>query len=159
MIPLTPSLVLACEGPELKGYLSKQSSGIAVRKHMHNCGINSFNFHSSPRMVRCEIVMVYNLLKITFSMYYWVQRILIIHRFHIFISPRWNLLNWQYSNLSPEGRHSKKMPQIHPPFWTAYQKKRILWLLDILVLLELIHGNHLWLPSLASSVFHLEYIQ
>ncbi|XP_042421902.1 DEAD-box ATP-dependent RNA helicase FANCM-like [Zingiber officinale] len=44
-------VVLACEGPELKGYLSKQSSGIAVRKHMHNCGINSFNFHSSPRMV------------------------------------------------------------------------------------------------------------
>ncbi|XP_074571396.1 DEAD-box ATP-dependent RNA helicase FANCM [Curcuma longa] len=44
-------VVLACEGPELKGYLNKQASGNAVRKHMHNGGINSFNFHASPRMV------------------------------------------------------------------------------------------------------------
>ncbi|XP_064995810.1 DEAD-box ATP-dependent RNA helicase FANCM-like isoform X2 [Musa acuminata AAA Group] len=44
-------VVLACEGSELKGYLKKQATSKTVRKHMHNGGINSFNFHDSPRMV------------------------------------------------------------------------------------------------------------
>lgn len=45
-------LVLACEGSELKGYMRKQANGRTIRKHMRNGGINSFDFHSSPRMVR-----------------------------------------------------------------------------------------------------------
>ncbi|WCJ44258.1 ATP-dependent DNA helicase MPH1, partial [Euphorbia peplus] len=44
-------VVLACEGSELKGYLRKQASSKAIRKHMHNGGINSFTFHPSPRMI------------------------------------------------------------------------------------------------------------
>ncbi|KAJ9167176.1 hypothetical protein P3X46_021846 [Hevea brasiliensis] len=44
-------LVLACEGSELKGYMRKQANSRAIRKHMHNGGINSFDFHSSPRMI------------------------------------------------------------------------------------------------------------
>lgn len=44
-------LVLACEGSELKGYMRKQANSKAVNKHMRNGGINSFDFHSSPRMV------------------------------------------------------------------------------------------------------------
>ncbi|XP_068662267.1 DEAD-box ATP-dependent RNA helicase FANCM isoform X4 [Aristolochia californica] len=44
-------VVLACEGSEMKGYLRKQANSKAVRKHMHNGGTNSFNFHLSPRMV------------------------------------------------------------------------------------------------------------
>lgn len=44
-------LVLACEGTELKGYHRKQANSKAVRKHMHNGGVHSFEFHSSPRMV------------------------------------------------------------------------------------------------------------
>ncbi|KAH7681034.1 RNA helicase protein [Dioscorea alata] len=44
-------VVLACEGSELKGYLKKQASSKTVRKHMHNGGIKSFDFHSSPRMI------------------------------------------------------------------------------------------------------------
>ncbi|KAL3646108.1 hypothetical protein CASFOL_011288 [Castilleja foliolosa] len=43
--------VLACEGSELKGYMNKQAKGKAIRKHMRNGGMNSFNFHDSPRMV------------------------------------------------------------------------------------------------------------
>ncbi|URD88701.1 HELICc [Musa troglodytarum] len=34
-----------------RGYLKKQATSKTVRKHMHNGGINSFNFHDSPRMV------------------------------------------------------------------------------------------------------------
>ncbi|RWR86870.1 ATP-dependent DNA helicase mph1 isoform X1 [Cinnamomum micranthum f. kanehirae] len=34
-----------------RGYLRKQANSKAVRKHMHNGGSNSFNFHCSPRMV------------------------------------------------------------------------------------------------------------
>lgn len=44
-------VILASEGSELQGYLKKQAKAKAVGKHMHNGGINSFNFHSSPRMV------------------------------------------------------------------------------------------------------------
>ncbi|GAB2271922.1 hypothetical protein Dimus_006750 [Dionaea muscipula] len=44
-------VVLACEGAELKGYMRKQATSKAVRKHMQNGGMNSFSFHSSPRMV------------------------------------------------------------------------------------------------------------
>ncbi|XP_058088420.1 DEAD-box ATP-dependent RNA helicase FANCM isoform X2 [Magnolia sinica] len=44
-------VVLACQGAELKGYLKKQANSKAVRKHMHNGGTNSFDFHPSPRMV------------------------------------------------------------------------------------------------------------
>ncbi|GMH22406.1 hypothetical protein Nepgr_024249 [Nepenthes gracilis] len=44
-------LVLACEGTELKGYMRKQATSKAVRKQMRNGGMNSFTFHSSPRMV------------------------------------------------------------------------------------------------------------
>ncbi|KAK9162160.1 hypothetical protein Syun_003062 [Stephania yunnanensis] len=44
-------VVLACEGSELKGYLRKQATGKAVKKHMRNGGMNSFDFHSSPRMI------------------------------------------------------------------------------------------------------------
>ncbi|KAK9095964.1 hypothetical protein Sjap_021461 [Stephania japonica] len=44
-------LVLSCEGSELKGYLRKQATGKAVKKHMRNGGMNSFDFHSSPRMI------------------------------------------------------------------------------------------------------------
>jgi hypothetical protein len=51
-ISLTVLLVLACEGSELKGYMRKQANSKAVRKHMRNGGMNSFNFHPSPRMVR-----------------------------------------------------------------------------------------------------------
>ncbi|KAH9305323.1 hypothetical protein KI387_009727, partial [Taxus chinensis] len=39
------------EGSELQGYLKKQAKGKALGKHMDNGGINSFSFHSSPRMV------------------------------------------------------------------------------------------------------------
>ncbi|KAL4183271.1 hypothetical protein AMTRI_Chr11g97350 [Amborella trichopoda] len=38
-------------GSELNGYLKKQDSNRKVGKHMHNGGLNSFNFHMSPRMV------------------------------------------------------------------------------------------------------------
>ncbi|XP_010256473.1 PREDICTED: uncharacterized protein LOC104596846 isoform X2 [Nelumbo nucifera] len=44
-------VVLACEGSELKGYLRKQANSKAVRKHMRNGGMHSFDFHSSPRMI------------------------------------------------------------------------------------------------------------
>ncbi|KAL6318094.1 hypothetical protein AAG906_035239 [Vitis piasezkii] len=44
-------LVLACEGSEMKGYMRKQANSKTVRKHMRNGGMNSFNFHSSPRMI------------------------------------------------------------------------------------------------------------
>lgn len=44
-------LVLACEGSEMKGYMRKQANSKTIRKHMLNGGMNSFNFHSSPRMV------------------------------------------------------------------------------------------------------------
>ncbi|XP_011096497.1 uncharacterized protein LOC105175667 [Sesamum indicum] len=44
-------VVLACEGSELKGYMRKQANSKAIKKHMRNGGLNSFNFHSSPRMV------------------------------------------------------------------------------------------------------------
>ncbi|KAL6984536.1 hypothetical protein U1Q18_017913 [Sarracenia purpurea var. burkii] len=44
-------VVLAFQGSELKGYLRKQANGKAVNKHMRNGGMNSFNFHSSPRMI------------------------------------------------------------------------------------------------------------
>ncbi|KAL2520154.1 DEAD/DEAH box RNA helicase family protein [Forsythia ovata] len=36
---------------ELKGYMRKQVNSKAITKHMSNGGLNSFNFHSSPRMV------------------------------------------------------------------------------------------------------------
>ncbi|KAJ8531144.1 hypothetical protein K7X08_025875 [Anisodus acutangulus] len=44
-------LVLAYEGRELKGYLQKQTSGKTIIKDMRNGGMNSFSFHSSPRMI------------------------------------------------------------------------------------------------------------
>ncbi|XP_015579449.2 DEAD-box ATP-dependent RNA helicase FANCM isoform X1 [Ricinus communis] len=44
-------VVLACEGSELKGYMRKQANSRAISKHMHNGGISSFSFHSSPRMI------------------------------------------------------------------------------------------------------------
>ncbi|KAI3464359.1 hypothetical protein Pfo_021022 [Paulownia fortunei] len=44
-------IILACEGSELKGYTRKQANSKAIKKHMRNGGVNSFNFHSSPRMV------------------------------------------------------------------------------------------------------------
>ncbi|OWM67462.1 hypothetical protein CDL15_Pgr028325 [Punica granatum] len=43
--------VLACEGSEMKGYMRKQANSKAVKKHMRNGGIASFDFHSSPRMI------------------------------------------------------------------------------------------------------------
>ncbi|CAL5333513.1 unnamed protein product [Camellia sinensis] len=42
---------VACEGSELKGYMRKQANSKAIKKHMRNGGMNSFNFHSSPRMI------------------------------------------------------------------------------------------------------------
>ncbi|OVA08698.1 Helicase [Macleaya cordata] len=44
-------LVISCEGSELKGYLRKQANNKAVKKHMHNGGMNSFDFRTSPRMI------------------------------------------------------------------------------------------------------------
>ncbi|XP_059280507.1 DEAD-box ATP-dependent RNA helicase FANCM isoform X1 [Lycium ferocissimum] len=44
-------VVLAYEGRELKGYLQKQTSGKTIIKDMRNGGMNSFSFHSSPRMI------------------------------------------------------------------------------------------------------------
>ncbi|XP_027355173.1 DEAD-box ATP-dependent RNA helicase FANCM isoform X2 [Abrus precatorius] len=44
-------VVLACEGTELKGYLRKQTKSKTISKHMRNGGINSFDFHPSPRMI------------------------------------------------------------------------------------------------------------
>ncbi|XP_021801166.1 DEAD-box ATP-dependent RNA helicase FANCM isoform X4 [Prunus avium] len=44
-------VVLACEGSELKGYKRKQGNSKNMMKHMRNGGRNSFNFHSSPRMI------------------------------------------------------------------------------------------------------------
>ncbi|KAI3954761.1 hypothetical protein MKW92_012044, partial [Papaver armeniacum] len=44
-------LVLACKGSELKGYHKKQANNKALKKHMNNGGINSFDFHASPRMI------------------------------------------------------------------------------------------------------------
>nr|XP_043613922.1 DEAD-box ATP-dependent RNA helicase FANCM [Erigeron canadensis] len=44
-------VVLACEGSELKGYIRKQAISKKLRKFMLNGGMNSFQFHSSPRMV------------------------------------------------------------------------------------------------------------
>lgn len=35
----------------MKAYIRKQANSKAVKKHMRNGGIASFNFHSSPRMV------------------------------------------------------------------------------------------------------------
>ncbi|KAL1542826.1 hypothetical protein AAHA92_19865 [Salvia divinorum] len=45
------SLVLACEGAELRGYKQKQANGKTISKHMIHGGTKSFNFHPSPRMV------------------------------------------------------------------------------------------------------------
>ncbi|XP_026411548.1 DEAD-box ATP-dependent RNA helicase FANCM-like isoform X2 [Papaver somniferum] len=44
-------VVLACKGSELKGYHKKQANNKALKKHMNNGGINSFDFHASPRMI------------------------------------------------------------------------------------------------------------
>ncbi|KAK9758175.1 hypothetical protein RND81_01G212700 [Saponaria officinalis] len=44
-------VVLACEGTEMKGYKRKLATSKTVMKHMQNGGMNSFNFHCSPRMV------------------------------------------------------------------------------------------------------------
>ncbi|KAL3503905.1 hypothetical protein ACH5RR_033746 [Cinchona calisaya] len=44
-------LVSSCEGSELKGYMRKQANSKAVNKHLQNGGTNSFQFHSSPRMI------------------------------------------------------------------------------------------------------------
>ncbi|KAJ0235600.1 DEAD-box ATP-dependent RNA helicase FANCM [Hirschfeldia incana] len=46
-----PLLVLACEGSEKNSYMRKQANGQAIKKHMRNGGMNSFNFHPSPRMI------------------------------------------------------------------------------------------------------------
>lgn len=43
--------MLASEGTELQGYLAKQAKSKALGQHMHNGGVQSFNFHASPRMV------------------------------------------------------------------------------------------------------------
>nr|GMD72701.1 DEAD-box ATP-dependent RNA helicase FANCM isoform X1 [Ipomoea batatas] len=43
--------VLAFEGSELKGYLRKQANSKNLKKIMWNGGMNSFNFHPSPRMI------------------------------------------------------------------------------------------------------------
>ncbi|KAG9148685.1 hypothetical protein Leryth_013378 [Lithospermum erythrorhizon] len=44
-------VVLACKGSELNGYLRKKSKNNTIKKHMRNGGLNSFVFHSSPRMI------------------------------------------------------------------------------------------------------------
>ncbi|KAL0700390.1 hypothetical protein Bca4012_056512 [Brassica carinata] len=44
-------VVLACEGSEKNSYMRKQANGQAIKKHMRNGGMNSFNFHPSPRMI------------------------------------------------------------------------------------------------------------
>ncbi|KAL9446342.1 hypothetical protein AB3S75_014081 [Citrus x aurantiifolia] len=44
-------VVLACKGSELKGYMRKQATSKAIKKHMRNGGMNSFDFHPSPRMI------------------------------------------------------------------------------------------------------------
>ncbi|WZY94193.1 hypothetical protein YC2023_066522 [Brassica napus] len=46
-----PLLVLACEGSEKNSYMRKKANGQAIKKHMRNGGMNSFNFHPSPRMI------------------------------------------------------------------------------------------------------------
>ncbi|XP_010543518.1 PREDICTED: ATP-dependent DNA helicase mph1 isoform X2 [Tarenaya hassleriana] len=46
-----PLLVLACEGSEIKAYTRKQANGRSIKKHMRNGGMNSFDFHPSPRMI------------------------------------------------------------------------------------------------------------
>ncbi|CAI0556807.1 unnamed protein product [Linum tenue] len=45
------SLVLACEGSEMKGYTRKLANSRTITKHMHNGGTSSFSFHSSSRMI------------------------------------------------------------------------------------------------------------
>nr|GMD66515.1 DEAD-box ATP-dependent RNA helicase FANCM isoform X1 [Ipomoea batatas] len=42
---------IAEEGSELKGYLRKQANSKNLKKIMWNGGMNSFNFHPSPRMI------------------------------------------------------------------------------------------------------------
>ncbi|KFK23251.1 hypothetical protein AALP_AAs51800U000100 [Arabis alpina] len=44
-------VVLACEGSEKNSYMRKQANGRAIKKHMRHGGMNSFNFHPSPRMI------------------------------------------------------------------------------------------------------------
>ncbi|CAH9136790.1 unnamed protein product [Cuscuta epithymum] len=44
-------VVLACEGPELKGFLRKQATNKVLGKLMANGGTNTFRFHPSPRMI------------------------------------------------------------------------------------------------------------
>ncbi|XP_045830757.1 DEAD-box ATP-dependent RNA helicase FANCM isoform X1 [Trifolium pratense] len=44
-------VVLACEGAEMKGYLKKKAKSKTISKHMRNGGVNSFDFHPSPRMI------------------------------------------------------------------------------------------------------------
>ncbi|KAM2027680.1 hypothetical protein ACFX1T_019937 [Malus domestica] len=44
-------ILCTCEGSELKGYHRKKGNSKNMMKHMQNGGINSFNFHSSPRMI------------------------------------------------------------------------------------------------------------
>ncbi|KAK6116697.1 hypothetical protein DH2020_049579 [Rehmannia glutinosa] len=48
---VSPLRMIQRMGSELKGYKRKQANGKAINKHMRNGGMNSFNFHSSPRMV------------------------------------------------------------------------------------------------------------
>ncbi|XLR14107.1 hypothetical protein HN51_035008 [Arachis hypogaea] len=43
--------VLSCEGSELNGYLRKKAKSKTISKHMRNGGVDSFNFHPSPRMI------------------------------------------------------------------------------------------------------------
>ncbi|CAH2035553.1 unnamed protein product [Thlaspi arvense] len=38
-------------GSEKNSYMRKQANGRAIKKHMRNGGMNSFNFHPSPRMI------------------------------------------------------------------------------------------------------------
>lgn len=46
----------------MKGYMRKQANSKAVKKHMRNGGMNSFNFHPSPRMVRSCLIITLVLL-------------------------------------------------------------------------------------------------
>ncbi|KAM7279588.1 hypothetical protein ACFE04_006722 [Oxalis oulophora] len=48
---VSPLRMIQRMGSELKGYMRKQSSGRAIKKHMRNGGMNSFTFHPSPRMI------------------------------------------------------------------------------------------------------------
>lgn len=101
-----PLLVLACEGSEKNSYMRKKANGQAIKKHMRNGGMNSFNFHPSPRMVRAvknsfflhQICFPYFFFFFCFSIQLSYTLVMCYYRFPMFISQKFSMLSFRSSN-------------------------------------------------------------